>query len=539
MAEKFTIQIESILGGHAPTTHFSAPGQFRASMGIDPAQPIDDDNTQYSSIASGLLRPSASSSIGTTTSASLWFVPNPKDANVYVYDAQSSLHAVDSLVSGVTAIADAGELSNGLGNGAEYYDNYIYLSKNTTVGRYGPLSTTPTMNGDYWVTTLAKTALTNTTYPTSYKNGLQLPNHVLKRHSDGKLYIADVVGNTGTLHYIKTTKTTVEGDTNNGSTYDAVHVGYGLWPTAMESYGEELAIAFYEGSVANLRQARAKLAFWDTTSSNVNKLIWVEYPDQIITAIKNVNGILYVVSGNIQTSGFRITSFQGGYSFKEEFYSETGEPCLPGAVDALLNRFIFGTHTNVPETDGVVYSKGLQKADLGGGMFGIMRATGSSTSTTVTAVCVADNVSFSYNTPLIAQTTAGDGSTGATHPIVTQGNEYNNAPSVFWSGMFRVGSRFKITKLKIPLGQEIGSGMIVTPTIYVDNGASSFVGGSTDGLAIINNTNYTGKSMIVMKPSGVTGEYNFWLELRWTGSTLCTVALPITIEGEMYPNENE
>jgi hypothetical protein len=371
-----TIVIGSVLGGHSPTTHFASGNQFRASMGIDPAQPMDDLDTANSTIASGLIRPSASEKFSSTTitAAPLWITTNPKDFNVYVTDAKGSMYSVNATFSTVTALSDGGSLTNSLGNGQEYYDNYIYQAKNTTVARYGPLNGTPAFNGDYWVTTLAKTALVNTTYPSSNKNKIQLPNHFLKRHSDGILYFADVVDNQGTIHTIQTSKTTVEGDTNNGSTYTKIQLGYGLWPTTMESYGSDLAIAVFEGVSIGLRQKNAKIAFWDTTSVRINKITWAEFPDAIITAMKNVNGVLYVVSGNYQTQGFRITRFVGGYSFEEVFYSETGEPCLPGAIDSVLNRCVFGNHTTVPESDGVVYGIGLQKAALGQGLFNILRA---------------------------------------------------------------------------------------------------------------------------------------------------------------------
>ena len=54
-------------------------------------------------------------------------------------------------------------------------------------------------------------------------------------------------------------------------------------------------------------------------------------------------------------------------------------------------------------------------------------------------------------------------------------------------------------------------------------------------LKIINNTNYPNKTRIVLDvPEGAEGETNFWLELKWTGSVLLTVELPIIIEGETY-----
>jgi hypothetical protein len=352
----------------------------------------------------------------------------------------------------------------------------------------------------------------------------------MKRHSDGRLYIADVVGNTGTIHFVQTSKTTVEGDTNAGSDYDKVHVGYGLWPTAMESYGEELVIAFYEGNNSSLRQPRAKVMFWDTTSTNVNKIVWVEFPDQIITAIKNVNGVLFCVSGNVNAKGFRITRFLGGYTFEEVWYSETGEPCMQGAVDGILNQFLVGNHTTVPENDGCVYAYGLQKGALGQGMFNTMRATGATSSTNVTSLLVADNNEFAFLNPIIGWTQAGDGSTGALHGIDKQATQYGNTSQMWWSSVYRIGARFKITRIRIPLSQAIASNMTITPKVYIDDAITSTT------LTVINNTNYpNGERFVTLRPENLVGQNNFWLELKWSGSALLTVGLPIEVDFEVIP----
>lgn len=531
MNKPFTIKIESILGGQSPTTHFSSSGQFRASLGIDPAQPTDDLDSATSTIASGLLRPSASEKFSGTTigSAPLWIKTNPKDSNVYVYDSLGSAYTVNATLSTVTALSDTGALTNSIGNGLEYHDNYMLFAKNTTVARYGPLNGTPSFNEDYWVTTLGKTALVNTTYPTTFLNGLQLPNHVLHRHSDGVTYFADVVGNNGTIHKISTTKTTVEGDTDSTSVpsaYNALDLGYGLWPTSIESYGSDISIALFEGSNTGLRQKHAKIAFWDTTSASPNKITWVEFPDSLITAQKNVNGILYVVSGNYQARGFRVTRFMGGYSFEEVYYSETGEPCLQGAIDGVLNRVVFGSHTTVPESDGCVYASGLQKDVLGSGMFNIMRATGGDASTNVTAVSFADATENGFYVPIIGWT---KGSGTSNNGLDKQGTTYSNAPSVFWSEMFRIGEKFKIKKIRIPFAQNIATNMTLIPKLYIDDGKT------TATLTTINSTNYpNSEGYVFFKPESLSGNNNFWLELRWTGSAILTVNLPIIIEGETF-----
>src|SRR3990167_2051873 len=239
------IKIESILGGHAPSTHFAGKDQFRASLGIDPRQGIADSGI-YASFPSGLLKPVGVTNLGTTVASIKWFVNEPKGTGaVYAYASTGSVYTLDAN-GAIGELSDGGnEAGTGSGNGAGYYDNYVYFAKNTTIARYGPLNGVATLNGDYWGTTLAKTALVHTTY-TNQDIGLVYPNHILHRHSDGRLYIADVVDNKGTIHYIATTKATVEGDTDNSSTYNKVQVGYGLWPTALETYGSDLAIALVE-----------------------------------------------------------------------------------------------------------------------------------------------------------------------------------------------------------------------------------------------------------------------------------------------------
>lgn len=523
--ETAKILIESILGGHSLTSHFAARDQFRASLGIDPAQPVGDNT----SIASGLLRPTASTQFGTPSGVPRWIKTSPKDANfnIFVYDGQGSAYTMDPAGNTISALSDGGTLSSSSGNGCEYYDNYLYFFKNTDVARYGPLDGVPAFTGTYWTGTLGKTALVNTTYPADNQVGVKFPNHVAHRHSDGRLYFADVVGNQGTLHFIATTKGAVEGDTDNGSTYNKLQFGYGLWPTALESYGADLVIALFEGGASNLssgslvRSMPAKIGFWDTTSTNFNKIVWVEFPDQIISAMKNIDGVLYVVSGNINGSGFRVSRYVGGYTFREVAYSETGEPCHAGAIDGVSSQLLFGNYTNTPENAACVYSLGLQKAGLSKGLFNVMRATGG---TIVTAVALVRNVTFNQYAPVIGWTNG-----VATHGLDDQAQVYNNAPSVWWSQMYRIGRPFRIQRVRIPFAQAMAANMTVTPKIYTDDGTANTT------LPVLNSTNFPpgAGNYANIKVGNVMGYHNFYLELRWTGSTLCTIGLPIQIDIEL------
>lgn len=542
---KFSIKIQAILGGHSALSHYAGDSQFRSSLGIDPSFPISDTDTALSIIGSGLLRPVPSEKFsGTTiTSAPLWILNSAgQDQYTYVYDANGSAYTIDATFSTVAALSDAGALSRSLANGLAFYDSHMYFAKNTTITRYGNIFAGPTMtdagqNFEWWTNAsgLNFTTLTHPGYdsngiswPTSYLHGIQYPNHILHRHSDGRLYVGDILlgeaGNRprGTLHYVET----VTG-TNSNSTYDALTFPERLYPSAIASHGTDLMIALYEGNVAGNKEAKAKIAIWDTVSTTYNRMIWDEFPDTFISALKNVNGTMYIISGNISMPGFRVSRYIGANSFQEVFYSETGELPFPGAVDAVLNRLGIGTFTRVPESYGCVYGIGLQKASLGQGVFNVMvatGATGSTSSTTVTAVSYADNTKMGFYTPIIGWTSGpGEGANG----LDKQGTTYGNTPSVFWSPVYRLGQPFRITKIRIPLAQAVAANMTITPKIYLDDGVTS----ST--LTTIDNTNYPNSERnIVIRPDGLTGEHNFWLELRWTGSALAVVNLPISIEGE-------
>ncbi len=535
MADKTkVIKIESILGGQSPAAYFGRNDQFRASLGINPALPFDTDSgtSTLGSIASGFLVNASCTTIFTVTDnlqgSPFWMVNNPKDAFTYVYDSTGSTFTVDKLVQTQVALSDGGTMSSASGNGAAYYDNYIYFAKNTDIARYGPLNGAAAFVGTYWTGTLGKTALGNVVYPAS--GNVTLPNHVMHRHSDGKLYIADVTGNQGVIHYIATKKTTVEGDTDDGSTYNKLIFGYGLWPIVLESYGSDLAIGIIESDVTlaadtllNYRKrTRAKIAFWDTTSQNYNKITWVEFPDAYITAMKNINGVLYVfsTSGTGTGAGFRITRFVGGYTFEEIGYFENGSAPLQGAVDGTSARLLFGTYVVTPETAGTVFSLGLQKKSLSTGLFSVGRTSSNSQVTSI--ALVRSNGGFYNDSPI-----AGFGNTINEFIAGT----YLSA-SVFWSQIYKIGQPFRITKIRIPLADKLSSGSAasksIVPKIYTDDGK-----GTTYTLTTINNTNFVGQKSVVFRPESLTGDHNFWLELRWDGATLCTVALPITIEFEL------
>lgn len=501
--------IDSIFAGISETQHFSAKGQFNSSIAIDPDMPINDTDKRMS----GYIRPTSMEKIsGTTiTNAPLWLVPNPKDTNTYVYDAGGKVYSLATNLS-VTALNSGNALTASSGNGTDYYDNYLYFAKNTDICRYGPLNGTPAFDEDYWTSApLSKTALTNTTYPTV--RGKTLPNHVMHRHTDNKIYFCDVTSaNKGVLHYIKTSKTTVEGDTNDGSSQVALDFGYGYYPTTIETYETQLAVALIEGVSTGVKQKPASLTFWDTTSTTFSKIIQIEFPDPLITAMKNINGALYVWSGNAN-GGVRLTRFYGGYAYEELFYFEEGYPPLQGAVDGEMNRIVWGGVTTYPESSVSVYARGSKNAKLGTGIHNILKTTSSGANGYVSCVKYLQTTNNSVRQPIVGW--KDDAGQGLDKSSTTYGT------SVWRSEVFRIGRPFQVRKLRIPLAQPVGANMTATVKIYTDNGSTSTT------IATINNTNFNNKRCIAIYPQ-VNAENDFFIEVRWTGTALMTVALPIT-----------
>lgn len=532
-----TILIESILGGQSPLTHFSASDQFQASIGINPSAPVNDLEADYNSfVPSGLLRPTSFDSVGSTAGNPMWMVnppwKNSTSGTTFIYDSVGSVYTFNNVSNAFTSFGDLTDGGTSSGNGCAYYDNYVYFARDTTIARYGPLTgfgSTSAFTDDYWVGTLGKTALTNTTYPNATK--VRMSNHILHRHSDGKLYILDVLDNTGTIHYIKTKKTTVEGDTDDGSTYDKLHVGYGLHPTAIESYGEQLVIAFAEISTEVGGGQNAKIAFWDTTSEKVNQITWAEFPDPLVTALKNVNGVLYAVSSknaNLTTnlSGIRVSRYIGGSTFEQVAFISDGVIARQGAVDGASDYLLLGSSSRIPVTAsgtgvGCIRSVGLTKGFGSGAVFTPYSSL--TTNSVVTCLSIRPGAVFNLDFPLYGVTNS-----DTTGTILRRGTSaYNMAGIRWWSRMFSIGAPFKITKIRIPLAKAIGANMSFTPKFYMDEGTS------TQTLVTVSNTNYSGEQNIVIKPNATVGKHNFWLELDWTGSALCVVSLPITIEYEI------
>lgn len=521
MPEKLTIKIENVLAGQTQFANFASKGQFGSSLAIDPDLPAISGGTK----ASGFLAPVPSTKVSSTTITNppLWIIPNPKLVANYIYDNGGKVYTMTSAGVVVAGFSGTALTASG-GNGAVYYDNYIYFAKNTDIARTGPLNGARTLNQNYWTSTLSKSAMTDTTYPTAIRPAIEYPNHPMHVHKhSNKLYIGDYSATgIGVIHYIRTSKTTVEGDTNDGSTQNALDFPAGWMPMDIESYGTDLAIAVFEGNTSGANTGgKAKVVFWDEPNSPASWYKTVELPDEICTALLNVNGTLYAFSGNLGASGVRISRLVGGYTFEEFAYLQDSCSPFAGAVDHNMGRIFFGGYADHLGDYACIWGLGSKMKGFEKSLFNVMRFTGTAgTPAGTTSLSLEGNQGFLAPKPFLGWS---DGTNmGIDLPNTTYG------VSTFRSETFRIGVPFKVTKVRIPLAQAVGANMTLIPTVYVDDESSS------TALTTINNTNYSNseRNIIYMQPE-IYGRHNLMLELAWSGTALLTVGLPIEIEVEI------
>lgn len=525
MADIQRVTVDSVFGGIATTQYNAAAGQYLNAVAIDPDFPATDGAGDFR--VSGALRPTAYTSFdGANVSDNpYWITTNPKDALVYTYMRDGKFVSYSSALGSETLVATA---STSSGNGMAYYNNYIYVFRNTDVDRYGPLNNSPAYATGVWTgaTLGSLTALTNTTYPSHRGAAGTLPNHPAHVHGDGALYFGDFAVGQGLIHRIKTTKVTDEGDTDNGSGYNVLDLPFGYMPTAIASYGTDLVIAAVQTTNGTLVQGSAALFFWDTFADSFYRQ--VDLPDTLVTALQISNGILYIWSGSIKDKGYRLSAYAGSQQIQSIYLSPSGSPPLAGAVTAHGDRIFWGT-TQMTQTTGspsyysTVMAFKSQDPRLPNGVHSVAQASNSTTSTDglITALAVAEQAAFGKTQFVIGWRDA------AAYGLDKRTTTYGNA--IWRSPMINVGRKFRIANIRFALSAAVAANMTITPTVYTDDFSSS----STQGLDVINNTNFANSERHIEYRPNINGDHNFVLEFVWSGTVLNSVILPITIDVEI------
>lgn len=531
------LQIENILEGWSTTDYFSSKGQYNSSLGVDPDYPATSSATK----TSGVLVPTRYEKFSGTelTGYPNWIITNNKTSDSYVYTSTGLVHSFNSSIAMRTTDAATAPasfpltLTGGAGNGGAYYNNYIYFAEATDISEYGPLTdsggaaTSVAETENVWTgAKFGKTALSNVTYPSL--QGIAIPNHPMHVHTDTSMYIGDTLAGQGVIHRLNTKKTTHEGDTNGTtvpSAYNALDLPFGYYPTDIESYGTDIVVAAIQTTNATINQGKAALFFWDPTNTD-SFYRQIALPDPLVTAILNVNGILYIWSGNA-SNGVRISRYIGGETVSEVAYSEEGTPPFAGAVDALGSRLVWGISTTYPATSASVAAFGSKNDSLPKGIHNIARSTASGTTPTITSVKYVQQASNISPRVIIGHgTTTAWGldklSTSATFT------------SIWRSKIFNINQRFVLKKLSIPMAGAVDANTTITVKIFLDDLSSSVT------LPVINNTNFPSSRKVMYKANDLltaTGENNFLIEIAWTGTTSMPVLVPIQLRVDISEDE--
>lgn len=534
MANKISsnISINSILNGFSATQYLGVEGSYNSAVGIDPDFAVGSDIR-----TSGLIVPVAYEKFSGTefTGFPNWIITNNKTTNTFIYTSDGKLHSFDSALAmratdeKTTALPIS--ITGGAGNGAAFYNNFIYLAEATDVTQYGGMDqgASITITENVWTGgKFSKSALTNTTYPTV--RGVAIPNHPMHVHGDNSLYFGDVVNGQGVLHRIHTKKVTIEGDTDDTtvpSAFNALDLPSGYYPTDIESYGTDVVISAIYSNGSTINQGNGALFFWDPTNTDTFYR-QVTLIDPLVTAMKNINGTLYIWSGNA-SNGVRLSKYVGGETVQEVEYLEEGTPPFAGAVDAIGVRPVWGSWQTYPISSASVFAYGSKKETLPKGLHNIAKSTSSGTTPTITSLKVvqqADNI----KPRLIIG--FGDGSAKGLDKLSSTATY----TSVFRTKMMNVGSQFDIDRIRIPLASAVNANTSIGVKIYFDDGSDSAT------LTTINNTNFPGARKIVYKnpelsQAGASGENNFFLEFTWNGTSGTPISLPIKIKVGIWEDE--
>jgi len=518
---KIQLKINSILQGQSPSRYFGVDGTFDQSISIDPDYPIANSATRTSGFAVPIGMAVFSGANVTATVVSI--INDPKDTLTYAVLSNGRLISYNSSLASETLI---GTVSGGVASSATYYNNYIYIFTPTDVSRYGPLNNSPSLVDNWWTSTLSLSATTNTTYPSL--NSVAIPNHVGHVHGDFSLYFTDFKNGQGIIHRINTVKVTNEGDTNSTtvpSAYNVLDLPWGFYPTAIESFSTSVLILGQYSINGTVNQGKSAFVLWDPT----NTTTWYQGPvfleDPFATAALNVNGKIYIWSGNGQ-NGFRLSTYSYGETVQDVALFEEGFPPFVTAVDAIGNKVIWGGTTTTPSTTASVWSYGSKDARLPTGIHNVAKTTSAGTTPIVSALKYAQQSSNIQPKAVVAWK---DGT--------TQGIDQYSATGTLGAVLrhtFNVGQKFKVIRIRVPFGGAVASGVTITPTVYFDDLSSN------KALTVINNTNFPGSRKVIYKSPEMTsfiGENNFTLEFVWSGTTPLPIALPIYITLELFDDE--
>lgn len=517
------VKQESISGGIS-STYFgdTKRGQYRIGLGIDPdLEMLSGSSTSTYKMSNCIMAAGYSKFTSTEIdSYPIWIgAPSVPGGTPYVYMvlANGKLVRYSSVLGSTSTI---GTVTGNVANGAEIYNDYLYITTGTDVSRYGPLSSSPSLTNTVWTgaTLGSQTALTNTTYPTI--NGAPIPKHWMYFHAaDGQLYFLDYKDGRGMVHSIRTTAS----GTNDGSAYNVLDLPFGYFPVAIAGYGTNIAITAFKTSDTTLRQGNASLFLWDTISETFYQEITL--PDVFATALLNANGRLYVFTGS--STACRVSVYDGGNAVTQVMFFDDGISVLPGAVASYGDRIYFGARTAYAGDNfyGTVLSYGSKQNEVQEALHCPVKISAAANSLLVcTAVQMVQQASGS-----VPRIVAGWGN-GTTYGADKLGFDYTGNSAYFRTDIFEIGRCFKVKGIRFNTTYELSTNVReLIINVLVDNETSATaLSGRTGGSAIV-----------YKRPEvQIIGNKNICIEFQFLGNSPFGIQLPIEIELEVYDDQS-
>ena len=341
-------------------------------------------------------------------------------------------------------------------------------------------------------------------------------------HNDGRVYVADYNDSTGdsphggVIHWFKTSTDGTGGTLG----YAALVLPPGFMPTAIESYGTDLAILCTPQVVSNsvTRNGTAALFLWDTVSQNYYRNIPIN--ETVATAMKNKNGELFVLAGNLATD-VKLMKYLGGESFQVLATVFEGSPPPASAVEVFGNMICWGGTVSSPTTGAGLFSYGYRGGQLKSNALHMPLRIKDTSGTLPMVSCVKSITRTPY--PLLGWRTDTSAAYGLDRVSGggTQAAEWRTR-------VFNIGKPFRIRRIRIPLTEQINSSISILPKVYVDDA------GTATELRTINSTNFpNSESIIDLNSLTVRGYSNFYLHFIFSSTAICGFAFPITIDVEV------
>lgn len=465
-------------GGIAYSSKEGLKGSFRHGRNLN----IFDDPSSFT------LNPATAKESGSIVVDLLkWIVPGtPHSTDTYAYGDTGKLYKRTS--GGTWSVIST--ISNSKGQGLEVHDDYLYYTQDTQIGRYGPLSSSPSFT-DNWQTGLDDTSTTKFAPIKAFLAGFAVG------HGNG---LAWWDGSVWTL---------------NKLTFPP-----GFQVRCLAVVDEFLAIGAWRGtSVTDSEQGL--IFFWDGTAATYN--FFVEIPEGAPNAILNSRNRLFSVIGS---SGYIYTDsapFNKVHRIPKLTIGKYAE-VFPGAITNWKGLVHFG----VSQTDSASVEQGVYQWGSTSNAYpealnlGYTLSTGTTTGTTVQigAVKGVGNQMFigwkdgsSYGVDRVVQT-ANPFTTGVMEGLIL---DYDRPSKQ------KLALNLKATHTALQSGESVRLG-------YKTDRASSFTTGSA------NSTSNDTETRLA-----ITGGAGRWKEIEWqvtpAGSSTVPTITSISLEVDSLTSE--